>query len=476
MANVEYDLDTSGGLMAQVQALIAPPASEDGNKEKTKKVEHPYFRRPGRGHNHDSCDACGEGGDLICCDKCPSSFHLQCHDPPLEDTDIPLGEWICHSCRYRSENGEPQARTKRSASTSSSSTSSSSKSIKKPRPNSMDLLIQAACAINPRQFELPRNLTEPCVFPGTDKVGNPFARSFHRKHYKATNRHQERLPNGLIPLPARKCYICRKSCRVAPLLACDYCPLNFHLDCLDPPLASFPSGRWMCPNHVEHFLDSKLLTSVSASERNRLWDKFNGPVDQDTIKLEFFRKVNRKNPPFRVKVRLGPPKKVIVPPMVKHHYNNPVQLLPSLRDVLRLNTVQNREDYYDTNYDETIYEDLISENSESRSDSSKKSHVESGFYADSMAGARSNNANDKQCGKEKVNGIFELNGEAEEFLDSILKETEVKTVKSECNSSSSARLEMNGLNNDVEDTNYHHNLNNKCYRRNFYKGQCEIRV
>lgn len=99
MANVEYDLDTSGGLMAvsviavyfvlwtqknglfvlqQVQALIAPPQSEESKEKSTKKSEHPYFKRPGKGHNHDFCDACSEGGDLICCDKCPSSFHLQC--------------------------------------------------------------------------------------------------------------------------------------------------------------------------------------------------------------------------------------------------------------------------------------------------------------------------------------------------------------------------------------------------------------
>ena len=44
----------------------------------------------GKGHNHDCCDACGEGGDLICCDSCPASFHFTCHCPPLEEEDIPM--------------------------------------------------------------------------------------------------------------------------------------------------------------------------------------------------------------------------------------------------------------------------------------------------------------------------------------------------------------------------------------------------
>ena len=64
----------------QIQALLAPPSLEDISKEKKKDglAQHPYYKRPGRGHNRDCCDACKEGGGLICCDSCPASFHLQC--------------------------------------------------------------------------------------------------------------------------------------------------------------------------------------------------------------------------------------------------------------------------------------------------------------------------------------------------------------------------------------------------------------
>ena len=47
--------------------------------------------------------------------------------------------------------------------------------------------------------------------------------------------------------------------RVAPLVQCDYCPLLFHMDCLDPPLSTVPSQRWMCPNHVEHAVVSHVV-------------------------------------------------------------------------------------------------------------------------------------------------------------------------------------------------------------------------
>lgn len=43
-------------------------------------------RRSGRATNHDTCDSCREGGDLLCCDHCPAAFHLQCWSVPCACT------------------------------------------------------------------------------------------------------------------------------------------------------------------------------------------------------------------------------------------------------------------------------------------------------------------------------------------------------------------------------------------------------
>ncbi|KAK7079830.1 PHD finger protein 12, partial [Halocaridina rubra] len=358
MTSMDYEMDSMGGLMPQILALTAPPGTRDPNRQQSNNstgngkeglAAHPYFRRPGRGHNHDSCDACGEGGDLICCDLCPASFHLGCHDPPLEEEDIPMGQWMCHQCRYV---GPDDDRT----SVSSGKSNKSSKGVKRKDKDEekssssvasrLDLnekkvcssgrefeisdsplstLIKAAASVNPKQFNLPYEMTLPVYFPGEPKhaIGKT---NGNRKNSQRKKSHE--LDNGLVPLPAKLCFQCKKSCRVGPLVPCDYCPLYFHLDCLDPPLTTPPMGKWMCPNHPQHFVDSNLLTSHSLSERVKLWDKFSAPIDQDAVRLNFLQRCHRQNPPFRYKVKCALRSRVRVPIAVRQHYLDPPDLLP----------------------------------------------------------------------------------------------------------------------------------------------------
>lgn len=84
------------------------------------------------------------------------------------------------------------------------------------------------------------------------------------------------------------------------------------------------------------------MKSISATERVKLWEQFKKPVDQETIKAEFFRKVHSKYPPFRYKLKAKHRICAEIPPMVEHLYKHPPPLLPSLRDVLRYEKVFKR--------------------------------------------------------------------------------------------------------------------------------------
>ncbi|XP_077373273.1 uncharacterized protein LOC144016260 isoform X2 [Festucalex cinctus] len=47
--------------------------------------------------SEDFCAVCLDGGDLLCCDRCPKVYHLACHLPSL--SSFPKGDWVCTLCR-----------------------------------------------------------------------------------------------------------------------------------------------------------------------------------------------------------------------------------------------------------------------------------------------------------------------------------------------------------------------------------------
>lgn len=367
---------------------------------------------------------------------------MTCHDPPLEETDIPNGLWLCHTCTMkekmaREKDELEKANIKEVVQTSPSpessgvgsqmssqdqpSTSSSGLTdvdmkesestteiaidsepmlvddesnkdqkeievIVEPEPAKVEKepevvvveeqeiekapeveelspfeeLIRVASLLNPKQFELPVEMTEPFPFPGTERV-EPIRNGRRVKNKRLI----ELDSHGCVPLPAKLCFSCNKSCKKAPLISCDYCTLFFHQDCLNPPMTALPAGRWMCPNHPQHFIvslffnsyqqtqkrnnfffffkDWHLVSSISATERMKIWDQYGtDPIDHEVIKLQFFRKVHMKNPPFRTKLKPKSRYEVEVPDVVRYHYENPPSLLPSLRDVMRVDNLRKR--------------------------------------------------------------------------------------------------------------------------------------
>ncbi|KAM3874832.1 PHD finger protein 12 [Diretmus argenteus] len=407
---IVYDLDTSGGLMEQIQTLLAPPKSEEVEKRSRKLVRD--VRRSGRATNHDTCDSCREGGDLLCCDHCPAAFHLQCCNPPLSEEMLPPGEWMCHRCNVRKKkreqkseqtNGLPERSVSKhsanppavelelnagplrldglppgagaagpglrvaqvrlldrrtssrpssrpgtpTSNTSSTPTPSEEQNdgeeetaepeedaqgselegiaVPAPTPRLLkrpfQLLIAAAMERNPTQFQLPNELTCTTALPGSSKrrrkeelLGKPFRRPQH-----------ELDPNGLVPLPVKVCFSCSRSCRMAPLIQCDYCPLLFHMDCLDPPLTALPAGKWMCPNHVEHLVLNQ--RSLSLSSRCQLFDQFQDRMSQHAVKVDFLRRVHRQNTPNRRTTHQHNRRTIKVPDAIKSQYQNPPPML-----------------------------------------------------------------------------------------------------------------------------------------------------
>ncbi|VDM15889.1 unnamed protein product [Hydatigera taeniaeformis] len=400
--------------VSHVNEISASPASGISHKD------DPIWRKP-RPNCHDYCDSCNcSEGDRLVCDRCPASFHLECLDPPLDSREAPTGLWYCHRCTMLSKDEEESSSSSSCQSSgvaSSMGTSSGRATIKQtedtngaaqrrpaagvPRSfltgpscrsnaaaaevagwlttgrrtaalksSPLSLLwdvLKYARFLNPKEFELPKDLMPGIKIPGSYKTlaerkANPIIE----------------LENGQIPRPVRRCYNCARTCFHAPLLPCDYCTACFHLECLDPPLAQFPprSDRWMCPIHAEHTVDKCLVRSIRLSERIRAWnqlavfdpnlslkasarktdDVFDGashtinygPEDERAVLSAFLHNVRRRRleicaaqevigtlTPKLSALRSLSPMPIVVPSSVKALYERPVRRLIRLEELSR---------------------------------------------------------------------------------------------------------------------------------------------
>lgn len=55
--------------------------------------------------NADMCCLCGQGGSLLCCDRCPASYHMRCIGEHAKS--LPQGEWACPECALGGRGGHP---------------------------------------------------------------------------------------------------------------------------------------------------------------------------------------------------------------------------------------------------------------------------------------------------------------------------------------------------------------------------------
>ncbi|KAJ2780374.1 hypothetical protein GGI15_003564 [Coemansia interrupta] len=191
-------------------------------------------------HTHDVCDACGQPGQFICCELCPRVFHFLCVNPPMTLEAVnQTDHWYCRQCAHRVDKK------------------------RKSRAHAKNILYPLISSIdreNPRVFSIPEDIRR--QFDGIEAdVDGSFVDTRKAKqlrvNYGPTNRDFTRLVDDHHdPI---MCYRCGTSALHGPVIRCDYCPLNWHWDCLDPPMAAAPPARkrWMCPNHADHAIQHR---------------------------------------------------------------------------------------------------------------------------------------------------------------------------------------------------------------------------
>eukprot|EP00731_Ephydatia_muelleri_P023083 Em0015g666a len=269
-------------LMLKIQALIAPPQSSPAQKQKTKKAKGNNNEKSNqlRQENNPFCDACGEGGSLLCCDHCPSSFHFFCCDPPVDPKNLPSGDWLCRRCHPLPVPSRP--------------------------PHPFGPLLEQASMANPLEFSLPIEMQKYDVFPGV-------SRKLLSK--KAAAPLQDGDAKELY------CYACNRGVRAGCLVSCDFCPLVFHLDCVHPPLSTLPTSVWMCPVHAEHMMPG--FDHPRLTERLKALSESRVAVSYQNVKLDFLTKVNRI-PHYKRVTRHHNRRAVEVPDAIKALYSSPL--------------------------------------------------------------------------------------------------------------------------------------------------------
>ncbi|PPQ63199.1 hypothetical protein CVT24_005744 [Panaeolus cyanescens] len=221
-------------------------------------------------NNEDHCSSCRSYGALVYCDGCPRAFHLWCLDPPMEGVDDGDTRWFCPMCVARKN------------------------PPRKPPPSLLSPLIHYIQTSHPVEFQLPDDIRsyfrDVATGPkGSYVDGSEIKPPRLNRHGQLEDRDPHRLrdrngdpilcfqcgksalPDGLsTSIPAAKRTRRSTSTRPSPdtwksILSCDYCPLHWHLDCLDPPLSTLPpfNKKWMCPNHGERVMASFALTLIN---------------------------------------------------------------------------------------------------------------------------------------------------------------------------------------------------------------------
>lgn len=101
---ISNGLDLSNGKDGPSLPLDSPQNSSPVKRKLKGDIDVSRFGRKVKGHDgyYFECVECDLGGNLLCCDSCPRTYHLECLNPPLKRA--PPGKWQCPQCCEQKDN------------------------------------------------------------------------------------------------------------------------------------------------------------------------------------------------------------------------------------------------------------------------------------------------------------------------------------------------------------------------------------
>jgi hypothetical protein len=224
--------------MGEAQSAATNGAAKDQvccvSAKLTHRVQQPGSHVIAQLENDEICSACGNAGDVVCCDGCPRSFHFECVG--MDQTEDLPDEWYCNACAV---NRFPTR-------------------VPIHRGVFAGLLNNLEKSI-PRSFSLPKKVQN--RFEGV-KAGA----DGDYEDANAAKAAAKKKSNGYDEAPdffkqrdegeAVLCHNCQKpAASDRAIIPCSICSFSWHLDCLDPPLSIPPVLKtWRCPAHAEEVL------------------------------------------------------------------------------------------------------------------------------------------------------------------------------------------------------------------------------
>lgn len=280
--------------------------------------------------NNDFCETCGGHGRFVCCDGCPRSFHFFCMNPPLDIDEMPpsnaaevLGPNAAQKGKSKAgvQGSEPQLNTDEMWFCNVCVAERKPKAVSRlkgfgPFGHLLPILSQQ----NPKSFQLPPEVRtyfkDVSMANDGDYINGAMVRQLkpnrlgqieERDPYRLKDKNggailcyrcggtalpseaeQDVVSSNGSRLGSRRSGGDKSSCSTSlenvaaalpaeptiregtgwrKIVSCDFCPLHWHIDCVDPPMLGMPSNlrKWMCPAHSDHVNDRRRVARIGAA-------------------------------------------------------------------------------------------------------------------------------------------------------------------------------------------------------------------